>query len=486
MNYLVVDYGTSGCRASLVDGSGRISVTCRKPASVECSGEFAEIDTDYAWAVTASVIRDLLVKTGNPDIDAVGISSLLGWVFLDSSGRPLTKSFIWSDSRGSLKLESAIEPDKADICRKTGRRLSRELLVSKWAWLKENSPETVSRTSRIISLKDELVRRLTGETVTDYAHLNYTMLWNIHEHGFEPQTAELSGFRPELLVRGRYPFEAAGRVTAEASAAAGLKQGLPVITGSIDGTTAMYGGGMAAGNCAVLVSGTTDVAMTLVPAEKIAIYGGRDVLTVNTGMVPGTFAVGGSTGMSGGALSKMAELLEGGYYELIESAGEIAPGAGGIVFSPGLTGERAPFWNVNITGALSGLRMEHTSAHIIRAVMEGSAFRLRKLFDEMFRDSGFDGSIYTVGGYAGIDIWNRIKADICGLPLILPEELEATTIGTAMFCDCFINGTVGLGAVSRRWIKASAEYPADADNFEAYAGPFQKYEQLVKGQMYGQ
>ena len=478
MNYLVVDYGTSGCRASLVDDSGRIGSSCRKPTAVECRGEAAEIDLRDAWAVTASVIRELLEKTGYPEIDAAGVSSLLGWVFLDSAGKPLTKSFIWMDTRGSSELETAINPDKSEIYRKTGRRFSNELLIAKWGWLKKHKPEIAGRTAKIISLKDELVRRLTGVTVTDYAHLNYTMLWNIGEHKLDSGMLEIAGVSEDQFPEARYPFQEAGGVTAEAAGITGLKQGLPVITGSIDGTTAMYGGGMASGEAAVLVSGTTDVAMKLVGGDKMHLYEGQDVLTVNTGMVPGTFAVGGSTGTSGGALSKMAELLAGDYHRLVESAESVPPGSEGLLVSPGLSGERAPYWNASLSGALTGLRMEHTPAHIMRAVMEGAAFRLRRLFSYMFDGDTVPDSLYTVGGYARLAVWNRIKADICGLTLILPEELEATTVGTAMFCDCFKKAADKLESVSRQWVNPAEEYSSDENNYNLYTRQFENMNSL--------
>ena len=482
MNYLIVDYGTSSCRASLVDDRGQIVDSCRKSALVDCRAESALVDIEYAWAVVVSAVRELLEKHDNPEISAVGVSSLLGWVFLDSSNKPLDGAIIWMDSRGSSKLQAAIDYDRDGIYRKTGRRLSSELLISKWAWLNEHSPETVSIAVSVISLKDELVRRLTGEIITDYAHLNYTMLWNIGEHRLDDQMLELADFQPDLLPEGGYPYTSAGKITAEAAAATGLRQGVPVIRGSIDGTTAMYGGGMAAADSAVLVSGTTDVVMTLIEPDDFSRIGEDRLLTVNTGMIPGTLAAGGSTGMSGGALTKISELLAGDYYELLAEAEKVPAGADGLLFCPALTGERAPYWDSRAAGVLDGLRMEHTAAHIIRAVMEGAALRLKRLFYELFQSTGLPTRIYTVGGCAEIDFWNGIKADASGLPLVKTLEPEATTIGTAMFCDCFINNTDDLTAAVVKWVKPAREFAVDSRNYAIYDKQFTAFENLVKGQ----
>ncbi|MBI9108144.1 MAG: hypothetical protein JEZ04_15450 [Spirochaetales bacterium] len=480
MSYLVVDYGTSSCRASLVDELGSIVSSCRKSVSVLNDGHTAEIDTGKAWSTVSSVIRELLEKNHKPEIRAVGVSSLLGWVFLDSGNRPLGNSIIWMDSRSSGCLDSEIMKEKDLVYKKTGRRLSPELLISKLAWLRANNPDLLECTAKIISLKDELLRRLTGEIVTDYAHLNYTMLWNIGEHRMDADMLELAGVSPSLLAEGGYPYEQAGRISPEAAAATGLRKGLPVILGAIDGTTAMYGGGIATASSGTLVSGTTDVFMTLLDAAELEALGNNDVLTVNTGMLPGFFAAGGSTGVSGGALTKMSELLGGDSSDLLEGASKVPPGADGLLFCPGLTGERAPYWNADISGSFIGLRMNHERGHIIRALMEGAAFRLKRLFLELFGNTSGPERIFTVGGCSNIELWNSLKADVTGMTLIKPAELEATTIGTALFCECFFNGADKMSSVSGKWLKPDTVYSPVQVNNILYNDLFRIYEQFIK------
>ena len=481
MNYLIVDYGTSSCRASLVSSdSGKIIVSCRKETSVLTVNKSAEIDTDTAWDSVLSVIRHISDNNAAAEISAVGISSLLGWVFLNKNNTPVQNSIIWMDTRKSAAFETSIKKNSSAVYKKTGRKLSNELLVSKWAWLLENSPETAESAVKIISLKDEFIRRLTGEIITDIAHLDYTMLWNIKQNNIDSDMLEIANIKPGMTAPALYPYQQAGFVSGEAAAATGLKQGTPVIAGSIDGTTAMYGGGMAETGKAVLVSGTTDVLMTLTSEYLPDNPGCSDVLTVNNGMVPGTFAAGGSTGTSGGALLRIVNLFDGELENLIDQASGITPGAEGLLFSAGLSGERAPYWDPDITGGLFGLRMNHKPGHIIRALLEGTAFRLRRLADELFILTGKPENLFVLGGGSEIECWNSIKADISGIPLCRPAETEATTIGTAMFCDCFIRNSSDLEKVSKKWIKSGTDYSVDFEKHEIYSRLFRIFEGFIE------
>ena len=175
----------------------------------------------------------------------------------------------------------------------------------------------------------------------------------------------------------------------------------------------------------------------------------------------------------------MCELLEGDCQSLITAAAALCPGAGGLLFLPGLSGERAPYWSTEISGSLAGLRMEHGPEHIIRAVLEGVAFRLRRLADEIFGSVHRPDSIFTVGGGALNDGWNKIKADALNLVFTRPAEVEATTIGTTIFCDCLMNPGSDLKTISRNWVHPGEVFPADKERAAVYEKLFGIWESYM-------
>jgi len=64
-----------------------------------------------------------------------------------------------------------------------------------------------------------------------------------------------------------------------------------------------------------------------------------------------------------------------------------------------------------------GLSLAHTRAHLLRALLEGSAFALRDILAAM-RGAGLGvRRITIVGGGAKGPLWRQIKADVTGLPV---------------------------------------------------------------------
>src|SRR5437764_15064650 len=74
------------------------------------------------------------------------------------------------------------------------------------------------------------------------------------------------------------------------------------------------------------------------------------------------------------------------YERLTKEAGSAPAGAGGVIWLPYLMGERTPHLDPNARGALLGLSAGHTRAQVVRAILEGVAFRLKDsftIFEEM-------------------------------------------------------------------------------------------------------
>lgn len=386
----------------------------------------------------------------NPStVQAVGVSALLGYLFLDNRQEPLGNAQIWMDGRASREVAELKERiGQEELYRRTGRRITPELLAPKLLWMNRHRPDTARRISQVIGLKDEILRRLTGRVITDVAHLDYTLLWNGRESRADKDLLREVGYIDGLLPRGCRAQERAGAVHASAARATGLSEGTPVIVGTSDGTAAMYGGGIVRKHRAVLVSGTTDVLMTLSAAYP---EDASRVLSINSGMVPGTYALGGALGLSGGTLMRTAELVRGNIQDLLEKAALVPPGSEGLLAAPGLSGERAPYWEDACRGGLFGLRLDHGAEHILRAVMEGTAYRLKRLL-EIIKDTGtFIDGINIVGGGARNDVWNQIRADVLGSSLERLRESEATTLGIALFCRAFAEDRENLEGLASEW-----------------------------------
>jgi xylulokinase len=477
MSYLVIDVGTSGCRAAVVSDNGEIVSQSRCQISIDHPlPSFAEINTDRLWQQVCRVIRDEIEKHPGITFDAVGASAMLGYVFLDKAGCPLMPAIIYADNRATAEIEEIrrLFSDEKFFAI-TGRQPSPLLLAPKLMWLAKHRPDTAKKLNCIIGLKDDIIRRLTDSIQTDVAHLDYSGAYNVYQGKLAADILEAVNIKKTLFPAFAPAATIAGTLSVKASEQLGLLAGTPVINGSSDGTTAMYGAGILDQGHAVLVSGTTDVLMmcgTSAPADL------DHALSINTGMLPATYLVGGPLGLSGGALQYFEQLLQTSASALEEIIAALPPGSNGLLALPGLTGERSPYWQDYLTGAIIGLTPDHQHQHLLRAVMEGCALRILRLLDILSQNRLHPQKLNIVGGGANIDVWNQIRSDATGLQVQKLSVTEATCLGTAIFCKAGLNKTRSLQEVSGEWIKVAKRFkpsPESTRTYQKLARLFESY-----------
>jgi sugar (pentulose or hexulose) kinase len=160
--------------------------------------------------------------------------------------------------------------------------------------------------------------------------------------------------------------------------------------------------------------------------------------------VPGRFTTETGINTTGAALSWVADLFyaSGGrkanaaqYARLDEEVEALPRGWDDLLVLPVLGGgERT---DPHLRGALTGLSLRHGRAEIARAVMEGVAFAIREQLATL-ADAGVQvRELRVSGGDSRLRSWNRIKADVLGIPVVtIPGD--AAVGGVAMLA--------GLGA----------------------------------------
>ncbi len=121
-----------------------------------------------------------------------------------------------------------------------------------------------------------------------------------------------------------------------------------------------------------------------------------------------------------------------GYPEIVASAAQAPPGAGGLLFMPYLAGERFG-QHRNARAQFFGIGASHGIAHLDRAVLEGVAFGVKRHIDILERAAGSClERIVASGGGARTEFWLRIKASVYGIPILVPKEAECGVIGCAV------------------------------------------------------
>jgi xylulokinase len=120
-------------------------------------------------------------------------------------------------------------------------------------------------------------------------------------------------------------------------------------------------------------------------------------------------------------------------YELLNAlASDSAPGAEGVLWVPALSGAMTPEWNAAARAGWFGLSSAHGRAHLARALLEGNAFALRDVLEAIRAAGQQPSELVCVAGGARGDLLRQIRADVTGLPVTRPDDVETTARGAAM------------------------------------------------------
>lgn len=424
--YTIVDIGSSSIRtANICENMMIRDMQVKKRKINKC------FQPENEW----SAVEQLLSGMVHDNTEAVIVSSLLGWIGVDINGRAVTPCYsymhqeneVYKDTKGLFSEQQYIE-----IC---GRKAAPEWLAFKLYALKLKNPEVYQRIYKIVSLKDYINYMLTGEFAEDYTTAAYTCLFDISKKNWSKKLLEGFGLDAGMLPELKAPSEILAALKPQLCKAWKLDHGSPsVMTGSVDGSTAVLGTGGFESGVSVNVMGTTDVFFT--PSRKITKIN-QDALIVNPHVIPGLWLTGGPMGMFGGTVDWLVNhMMEGSrnIEEWTKRAELIAPGSGDLNVFPCMAGERAPFWNGQFTGTILGLGLQHSPAHILRGIMEAEGYTVKHMIEKSQEMGVLCSSIRTIGGGARNDLWLQIKADITGKPVSRMKISEATMYGSLFLC----------------------------------------------------
>jgi glycerol kinase len=123
---------------------------------------------------------------------------------------------------------------------------------------------------------------------------------------------------------------------------------------------------------------------------------------------------------------------------LLESSSESArlaasvPDTGGVHLVPAFVGLGSPYWEAEARGTITGLTRGTTRAHLVRAGLEAIAFSSAELLEAMLAGTGLSLPSLRVDGGATANDWlMQFQADLLGVPVERPANLETTALGAA-------------------------------------------------------
>jgi glycerol kinase len=108
------------------------------------------------------------------------------------------------------------------------------------------------------------------------------------------------------------------------------------------------------------------------------------------------------------------------------------PDSGGIFVVPAFTGLGAPYWDPEARGAILGLTRGSTREQIVRATLESIAYQSADVVTAMLTETAVTIDRLRVdGGAAANNFLMQLQADILGIDVERPEQIESTGLGAA-------------------------------------------------------
>ena len=442
MSVLVVDVGTSGVRASIVDPTGSITHAEHREVLPSSPAQgFVEFDPGAMAEAVLEVSRGA-ISAGGP-VEAVGIANQRASTILwdRATCDPVGPGIGWQDLR------------TVGMClmlRAEGIRLAPHQSATKLVMLLDLADPDRTRQLCFGTVDSYVAFVLSRGAlhVTDYTNAGVTGLVTSDGAGWDLARCEALRIPPSLLPR---LVDSTG-VVGEASAL----EGAPPIAGIAgDQQASLVGQGCLRPGMAKATFGTGGMLDCCVGPERPTFaYKGRQ----------GTFPIVAWSDMGGLTWGLEAVMLSAGScvewlrddLGLVATASDTegiarsVPDSGGVIFVPALLGLGTPVWDFGARGTLVGITRGTTRAEVVRAVLEGIAQRGADLLEAVEADSGLEPAVLKVdGGMSANGAFIQFLADACGRPVEVSAVAEATTLGAGFLAGTAVGVWLSLDEAAR-------------------------------------
>lgn len=445
---LTIDIGTQSTRTALVNKNGDIEAIVKKPYSplyYSPQKGYAEQDANVYFDIVILCLKELC---GNykSKLDQIIGSTITTFrdtsVQLDENNKPVRPCILWLDQR-LAKAKERIPLLYRFLFALVGMKDTIVLNRKRTAahWLKENEPESWSKTKKYVNISSYLTYCLTGVLVDSAA----TMIGHYPIHFKKRKWYQdgamkgiIYGVPSHMLCPLVQPGEQLGIITDKVADLVGLPHGIKLIASGSDKACETVGLGALSRDIGAVSYGT---ACTIEVSNR-KYYEPEPFLPAYPAAVPGFYNMEvqvyrGYWMLTWFAKEFASELIDEAKIEhmaveelLNSNLAKINPGSDGLVLQP--------YWGPSLSrplskGCIVGFSDNHTREHLYRAIIEGIAYALREGLEGIEKSQHHKiNEIRISGGGSQSSVICQITADIFGLPVSRVQTYETTSLGAAI------------------------------------------------------
>ncbi|MDG9718997.1 FGGY family carbohydrate kinase [Streptomyces sp. DH24] len=417
---LAVDQGTSGTKALVicpergVIGTGFAAVRPR-----HLPGGLVEVDPGELYGSVVDAGRRALAEAGEP-VTALGLANqgetVLAWD--PGTGRPLTDALVWQDRRAQGVCDE-LAPHAEELRQLTGLPLDPYFAAPKMAWIRRH----LTREGVVTTTDAWLVHRLTGAFVTDAATAGRTQLLDLDRAQWSPRALDLFGLSGERLPEVVDAAHPVGTTTA-------FGPEIPLTGLVVDQQAALLAQRVTAAGAAKCTYGTG--AFLLAHTGDTPRRGDSGLVSCVAWRLGGrtSYCLDGQVYTAASAVRWLTDLGVLSDASDLDAVGGTVPDSGGVSFVPSLAGLAAPWWRGDVRGSLTGLGLDTTAGHLVRALCEGLAAQVAELADAAAADLGTPLRTLRVdGGLTRSALLMQTQADLLQRPVEVSALPDATALG---------------------------------------------------------
>ncbi len=465
---LAIDQGTNSTRA-IVFGSDTHAVATaqREFAQHYPRPGWVEHDPEDIWRDTLATAREALAESGvgADGIAGIGITNQRETVVVwdRASGAAIHHAIVWQDRRtAELCARLKEEGHEPTVRAKTGLLLDPYFSATKLAWVLDHVDGARARAEKgelaFGTIDSFLLWRLTGGAVhaTDITNASRTLLYDIHAQRWDEALCALFDVPIAMLPEVHDNSHLFGH-TAEGL----FDAAIPIAGVAGDQQAALFGQACFAAGMGKSTYGTG--CFMLLNTGEEAVTSEHRLLTTPAYRLDGkvTYALEGSIFIAGAAVKWLRDGI-GVITHARDTDGMATqvPDSHGVYMVPAFVGLGAPHWDPDARGAIFGLTLGSTQAHLARAALEAVGYQTMDLADAMVADGGDPPEMIRVdGGMAANDWLCQFLADMLQVPVERPRHLETTALGAAFHAGLATGVWKDLDALAATWVRGECFEP---------------------------